>query len=323
MGRKKIMITGIVAILCIVALIALYEGIGRLMSHKQSRVKAARVEAVEKGMRWIMANPANFGKDRLNDVVEEIMLFYHYYLTLDDLQKKVEYRKLIEEKIQMVADAGHVHVRSPVESTAFLVLADITDKLDIDAIDFSPIIKREIRANLLSYPPPPQTAFAVWNSLLLVKLGYQPLYPPEHLLSKGVIATLMKNPHLLDLDHPAANKDYVMNKFYEITHEIFALGALGKEDIALMGPEKMAYLREIIPKGMSRFIDEKEIDILAELVVCSDIIGFTDFEEYERAKDLIVASQLPDGSFGDIKRMIRMKKHPRRHGVLTSVWALL
>jgi hypothetical protein len=289
----------------------------------QIEVDAIRRETISKGLRWIFAHPATFEKDRLIDIVEEIMLLYHLYLTLCDLNEKLIYRKHIMDRIIMIEDKKYKHIKNPVESTAFLVLADISDKLDIDNIDFKPIIEKEIRGNLLSYPPPPQTAFAVWNSVLLLKLGYIPLYLPAHLLSKGTIATLAQNPHLLDVNYPAGKNAYIMNKFYEITHEIFALGSLGNDYISLLGNQEMQYLKNIIPKGMAKYMKDKEIDILAELVVCSKMLGFTDFEEYQKAVDLITKSQLADGSFGVTKRMIQMKKHPFRHGVLTSIWALL
>lgn len=323
--KKIIFIVSILLVFAAVfVFVALKVDIGKQLSfYTHGKTEQARKEAIDKGLAWIFNHPANFEKDGLLDIVEEIMLLYHVYLTLDDVHEKVTYRKYIEERIQIIADKGRDEVKDPRKATGFLALAEIADKLDIGAIDFENIIEKQIRDSLLSYPPPPATSYAIWNALLLTRLGYEPLYSPQHLLSNGSIARFARNPNLINLDQPNDDARDILNKFYEITHEVLALGAMGANNISLFGSDEMTFLKEIIPRGMAKYIEEKNIDILAELVVCADMLGYTDFDEYGRATDLIIESQLPDGSFGEVERMKRVGRDPLRHGVLSAVWALL
>lgn len=80
---------------------------------------------------------------------------------------------------------------------------------------------------------------------------------------------------------------------YVLLHECLYASAYGRH--APRGSEQVtAYLRAVLPALVSRFVDLPDSDILAELILVSQVLGLHDVNG--RAHQRLVAAQIPDGS---------------------------
>lgn len=119
---------------------------------------------------------------------------------------------------------------------------------------------------------------------LLYKLGLSENYDVQGLVAVSVIR--------------ARKINLSLNEIYDITHEIFYLAELGQTKIKVLDESDWKYLRYAMPNLITHFIKAKNIDLLAELVVCMKYLGFEDMNEYRTGLDYIVSNQNENGSFG-------------------------
>ena len=88
--------------------------------------------------------------------------------------------------------------------------------------------------------------------------------------------------------------------------------------------DEIEFLKDIIHKGVSEYIEKEQLDILAELIVCAKMLDYTDFQGFEEGIQFILNAQKDDGSFGIIERMAYLgRPNLYRHGVLVALWALV
>ena len=80
---------------------------------------------------------------------------------------------------------------------------------------------------------------------------------------------------------------------YVLTHECLYASAYGRYAPRCAEPVT-AYLRTVLPALVSRFLDLPDVDILAELLLVSQVLGLKEVDG--RVHQRLAAAQTPDGS---------------------------
>ncbi|MGA1867504.1 MAG: DUF6895 family protein [bacterium] len=279
-------------------------------------------QVVEKAVNWLIAHPATFKEGGFLEMGEEINLFYILYTRAESEKEREYYRNRIARIVEEVRAKKDFHIEYDGEITAYLVICRDAEKVGLETDDFHDFIKKEILHNHMTYPP--SITYIILNSALLRDLGYEPRVPLEDSISRGIVATMTKDPYLVPVGKNYASSIDVTNFYYDITHEIFALSVFGdKNPEEMLLPGELEFIREIIREGIALYLPKGELDILCELVICAKIINYTDVPHFQQAMDFIIESQHNDGSFGIISRMKDLgRQNLKRHGVLVAAWAL-
>lgn len=86
---------------------------------------------------------------------------------------------------------------------------------------------------------------------------------------------------------------------YAMTHEIFYLTEYGQTPMQCVGEQDLVYIRRMHSRLIPLFIDLKDHDAVAELVMCLNYLQFTDLPEYIVGYRHLLDHQNDDGSWGD------------------------
>ncbi|MGA1864388.1 MAG: DUF6895 family protein [bacterium] len=276
-----------------------------------------------RGLGWVFQHPVDMQADGFLELGEEINLFYRFYLKAKNKAEKRFFRSVVESKIDYLLNEHDLKVDFAGEITAYLNFAKIMKRMDIERPEYQDFIQKEILTNPMTYPP--AITYAILNSALIEDIGSKSRVPFGNLISQGVIARFSQNPELVPIGKAYASPDDVMNFYYDITHEIFAVSNFGDRDpTQFLLDNEIEYLKDLIPRGIETYIAEGQVDILGELIICAKLLKYTDFDNFKKGVQYILDAQKEDGSFGLIQRMVFLgRPNVYRHGVLVSVWALI
>ncbi len=101
-----------------------------------------------------------------------------------------------------------------------------------------------------------------------------------------------KNPYLFNL-----------NQTYDLTHEVFVpFDYGGKLSSTFFSKADRAYLRRALEVTTIINLAARRVDIVGELLACMRFLGDTDLTTYRDGLAFLLASQRPNGSFGDYER---------------------
>lgn len=276
-----------------------------------------------RGLEWLLEHPVDIQADGFLELGEEINLFYKFYLKADNEPEKRFFKSIIESKIDYLLNEHDLKVDFAGEITAYLNFAKIMKRMDIERPEYQDFIEKEILTNPMTYPP--AITYAILNSALIEDIGSKPRMSFGTLVSQGVVARFSQNPELVPIGKAYASSDDVMNFYYDITHEIFAVSNFGDRDPDQFLLEKeIQYLKDLIPQGVATYIAEGQVDILGELIICAKLLNYTDFYNFKDGVQYILDAQKEDGSFGLIERMAFLgRPNLYRHGVLVVIWSLI
>ena len=117
------------------------------------------------------------------------------------------------------------------------------------------------------------------------QLGYPIQYTIEGLFNISTIRSHGAIENLTELD------------IYYITHEIFFL--YDENELNLLTYDDIKYLKQVLAYQVNLTISENNVDLLAELIMVMNCLGYYDMYEYELALVYLLNSQNANGSFGD------------------------
>jgi hypothetical protein len=90
---------------------------------------------------------------------------------------------------------------------------------------------------------------------------------------------------------------------YNLTHEVFAPYKFGEDlNADFFSPDDKAYLRGIFENIIPWYIQKKEVDLLAEFILCAAYLKATDLPAYRDGLNFLLASQNPNGSWGEYEQ---------------------
>ncbi len=277
-------------------------------------------EVIRRALAYAFSRPVNLEKENFVDACEEIFLFYHVYCASSDEQVRSAVKKLLEYWISELLDKLSPDLDRWSHISCFLPLSIVMEELEYAPLAYRFVIReRLLTESMTYYTHPLVTHVPVWNAHFLERLGFEPTESIRSLMDGTALAALA-----VSGEEFSFSDEESLSKMYDLVHIVIPFGMLGGScDFSLFSPGEMAVLKRTLRKGLAEYRKKDKVDILAELVVCCVMIGDTDFDDFKKAVDYIVEKQLPAGHFGSIRRMIYIGKHPYRHGVFSSVWALM
>lgn len=120
------------------------------------------------------------------------------------------------------------------------------------------------------------------------------LQPPKELQQpfKDSIIASRRNPYLLALGHA-----------YDLTHEVFTpYDYGGKLDSGFFSARDRSYLRHALRVQTTIHLAKRGVDIVGELLACIRYLGHHDMTVYRDGLAFLLASQRPNGSFGNYEK---------------------
>ncbi|MGA1794974.1 MAG: DUF6895 family protein [bacterium] len=288
------------------------------------RNRTRKQQAICRGMDWLFKNPVDIHREGFMELGEEINLFYMFYLNAGSAGEKEFYRSAIRSRIERLLREHDLRVNHFEEILGYLYFVHIMNRMGISNERYEDFVETEVLPNGMMHHGQSNT-FMLLSSAMIEGLGRSPQVPFQRLLDQGIIARLSPRPDLVPIDKVYVTSADIQNFYYDVTHEIFAMSNYGERDPSTcLLDHELQFLKGIIPRGMARFVEEGEVDIVAELIVCARMIGCTDFHGFEDAVLFILDAQKDDGSFGPIRRMSFLgRPNIYRHGVLVALWALV
>ncbi len=119
----------------------------------------------------------------------------------------------------------------------------------------------------------------------------------------GCVVRVHPNLTQLDLDNPLARQPV-----YDMTHEIFYLTEFGRTPLQCASEKDLRYVRRMHAALIPIFIQKKDLDALAELLMDLNYLKMTDLPEYSTGRAFLLAHQNEDGSWGDREHIGNMAK---------------
>lgn len=227
------------------------------------------------------------GKKKFVELLDTYLVLYQ---TMDNNANKTEYKNIIEGLIQVTYNASY-HDMNEIndtqfrqDSTSYLRAWYIMKQFGLNTsfyeYEIAKVIPR-IDFHLPSRGINQRMSFVFYYK----QLGYPIFYTMEDLFNQSVIREQANIENLTELD------------MYYITHEVFMLYDDNKMELLLQ--KDIEYLTGILPLLVNKTISEKNVDLLAELIMIMTYLGFTEMDEYKLALDFLLNSQNANGSFGD------------------------
>jgi hypothetical protein len=95
-----------------------------------------------------------------------------------------------------------------------------------------------------------------------------------------------------------------LDEVYQLTHEVFVPYDFGGDlNARFFSPEDKTYLRRALAIQAARYLRQRDVDVLGELLACLRYLGSTDLPVYREGLEALLASQRPNGAFGDYERL--------------------
>ena len=136
-----------------------------------------------------------------------------------------------------------------------------------------------------------------WHQRMSFKVYYQQFglaLPPElQEPFKNTLIARRANPYML-----------AQGQAYDLTHEIFVPHDYGgKMKTDLFSKDDGIYIRRALEILTTVWIAQRDVDLTGELLACLRYTGNHDLQVYRDGLSLVLASQRPNGSFGNYERL--------------------
>lgn len=285
-----------------------------------------KAQVICRGLQWLLDHPADIADPQgILEMGGELHIFYQFYVRSNNPQEKDFFKNIITSKIKCLLNKNDFQVKFGGEITAYIIFAKIMKKLGMNSSRYQHFIEQEIVNNDKTYPLNININVTIFVSGLIDGIAYAPKYPFKDILYRGVIYQYSHYPHLILQEKSLASPRYMMEFYYLIAHEIFAMANFGdRNPFEFLGEREFRFLKSVIPLGISTSIAWGEIDILSELIICARLLRYTDFEGFEKGVQFILDTQKEDGSFGSSIRAADLGcTNLYRHAVVMALWALL
>jgi hypothetical protein len=272
--------------------------------------------AIERGLAWVAAHPPSSRDGGLPDIVDEGL----FYLTVDRLSSRETppasgYRRAFEQSLAGLEASPAFErwlnkpSRSLLEHYHLLLAVHLGEIAGKPVASRARVIEDARRTLAASRHEIPTFRLAV--AVLLEHLGAGLEVDIDGLLDAGLVNQVARGEAWL-FGHPL---DY-----YAVVHEVAVLTDFGRLPVSPWLMKRREHIAAILQEGARRAVDSGYVDLLAELLLCSDMLGLAMTGELRRGVGFIVASQRADGSWGE---QATFRANRRRHAVQTATAALM
>ena len=201
------------------------------------------------------------------------------------------------------------------DSTSYLRAAYLMDRLGLDTRRYRGEIAKiqpRLDGQMSERGPNQQDAFHLYYQ----HFGLKEPFPLAAARQKGVIASRRDPASLSTMD------------LYDLTHEVYAPYDYGDRlDVDPFSAPDKAYLRSALSSLASRYLDQRAIDPLSEIVECLHYLRFQEEPGYRAGVSFLLSSQNQDGSWGTYARERAMlgdyvRQGYQLHTTLVAILAL-
>ena len=281
--------------------------------------------AIDRGLAWVMAHPATCQDGKFQDIVDE-GLFYvtvkrlspdkafdsQYVLAFENcisrLETSLEFERLLEKQNKALIE--HYHL---------LLATHLIETVRQPTVSHDSVVAQAQRA-LVNHPLENPT-FRLTVALLLYHLGAVPPVNMGELLDASLINRVTQRDVLsFPGQLPTGSLFQHSLVYYALVHEVAALTDFGHLPVPTWLIERRGELGSILQEGSRRAMDSSNIDLLAEIILCNDMLDLPIAGELRLGVDFLIANQRADGSWGEQKTH---RENRMRHAVQTATAALL
>jgi hypothetical protein len=288
---------------------------------------AALAHAFAKALSWVQGHPAAEEEAASLEVGEEVYMFYILHNTARDKRLRAQYREQVSARqpamrAAMAADeASGRYLFDPWSPISYTVMASMLGELGLRTTDYRRTIDamRLFHRNFWSEDP----SVRLMLGLYLERLGLQSPSPVPRLIEQSRVyreprtREVMRQLRGRSLEVSGAGD--IQRALYNLTHEILGLTDFGRLPAPEFVCRQWEAYRQTLDAGMDWAIAHRRLDVLAELVVCSKLLGLGAGPTLGRAIGTLLESQQQDGSFG---AAMANRPNPYRHPALTGATAL-
>lgn len=260
------------------------------------------LEALGRAARWLdglEVNPLELrrygikGKKKLAELLDA-------YLRLQDVagpEAKARFQRRAREVAAVTADAAYHDMLAiddlafKQDATSYLRVAYLMDCLGLDTTAYRKEIQKclpRLNAHLPTRGVDQRMAFDQYYR----HFGLPEPFPLASAFQAGFIKT-RPDPRGLAL-----------SQIYDFTHEVFVPYDFGRKlDTVFFSAEDRRYLRDALVLLTTANLQRQNPDITAELCSCLSYLKITDVAVYRQALEFFLATQRPEGSWGDYEFM--------------------
>lgn len=258
---------------------------------QDSPVDAAAVRsAIDRLIPWMETSrlhPTAGGLDEFRFYVLELRTWHLLALYEIDPARREALRRVVQQRLSPL-EAGDALVallegaRVQRYIADLLVLMAIAADVDYSAPSLDRALPELVREGLDAPLRPVPLQIALVS--LIRDLGLEIGPTVEALRPRG----------MLRLQPPRDSLDRM--QVYFLTHEVFGLSDYGLRPMKL-DPGERAYLERSLPFWSQQYRAALDPDLLAEIVICDQVVGTTDSAIYRDAVRFLLACQSPNGYF--------------------------
>lgn len=273
--------------------------------------------SINRGLTWIMEHPATCQDGGFLDLVDEGL----FYLTIKRLSFNSEYNMHLEEAfedcISRLESSSEFdrRLKKPnknlIEYYHLLLASHIINTAGKQTPSRKKIIEdaqRTLEHNQFDNP-----TFELTVALLLQHSGARPLVHMDELLEASLINRVVRsNATPSSFQHPLV--------YYALVHEVAALTDFGRLPVSPWLMERRARIAQILHTGAYHAIMSERVDLLAEILLCSQMLALPVTGQLRAGVDFLVASQHTDGTWGE---QTTVRSNRVRHAVQTATAALI
>jgi hypothetical protein len=227
------------------------------------------------------------GKKKFVELLDSYLILYQ---TATTEENKSKYRNITRDLVQVTYDPKY-HDMNEIndtqfrqDSTSYLRAWYIMNQFGLNTSHYEAEIQKVLTRldnHLSSRGINQKMVFVFYYH----RLGYTINYSLEGLFTSSVIR---------EREQPEKLDELYM---YFITHEVFVL--FDDDQMSILTNDDKDYLKSIIPYCVNKTISEKNVDLLAEIIMIMTYLEFHEMDEYKTALKFLMNSQNDDGSFGD------------------------
>jgi hypothetical protein len=315
---------GSIALCLEMALFSCFTGVLLLLCNPVYSDEKSEIEAaINSGLAWVMAHPATYQDGGFPDIVDEALFYSTVQRLSFDKAFDSLYEHAFENCISRLEAALELEQRKEIRNNVLLehyhrllatYLIELVRKTTVDHGRVVAEAQHALVNNRYENP-----TFRLTVAVLLARLGAAPQVNMSELLNGSLInrsQQLFSNPgqplNRSLFQHPLA--------YYAIVHEVAALTDFGRLPVPPWLVERRSHIGRILQEGLRQAMIASDIDLLAETILCNDMLRLPLTGELRRGVDFLLAAQRTDGSWGEQNTH---RTNRTRHAAQTATAALL
>lgn len=312
-----------------VALLLLWAVVAAAEQH--CRVSAGAPEtaieaAIGRALGWVTRHPASVQDGGIEDMIDEGLSFFVLHNIASSQTDRAQFLEMMRMRLSAVARQPELEhwVRHPGKTLIdhyHLVLAAHLMRVAGEPSTLEPAIVAQAQRALAGMPGQlPTVRLTLARLLQYLGENIDPLM--DSLLSVSVIGQIGDGRLQVNFPEsaPPAAERMISFLLYALVHETAALVDFGRLPPTPWLTTRRGAVLRTLSEGVGWARALGDVDLLSELMVTSHLLGKPANEQWLRGKDLLLATQHADGSWGASSTTHRRNKV--RHAVLTSIAAL-